>query len=66
MHLLIEKPLATSLEEARAIVRAAERAGVKLLVGHTLRFDPRYVQAHDAVHSGLIGEVSTSTPVGTI
>lgn len=57
VHLLIEKPLATSLEEARVIVRAAERAGVKLLVGHTLRFDPRYVQAHDAVHSGLIGEV---------
>ncbi len=57
VHLLVEKPLATSLEDARAIVEAAERAGVTLLVGHTLRFDPRYVQAHDAVRSGAIGEV---------
>jgi predicted dehydrogenase len=57
VHLLVEKPLATSLEDAKAIAGAAERAGVKLLVGHGLRFDPRYVQAFEAVRSGEIGDV---------
>jgi len=31
-HVLVEKPLTTNLAEARAIIAAAERAGVKLMV----------------------------------
>lgn len=38
--LLIEKPLAASLEDARAIVQAAGEAGVPLMTAQTLRFDP--------------------------
>ena len=39
-HVLMEKPIATSLEEADDLIRAAERAGVVLQVGHIERFNP--------------------------
>src|SRR5687767_9143464 len=38
--LLLEKPLARTIEEALAIIEAFERAGVPLVIGQTLRFDP--------------------------
>jgi predicted dehydrogenase len=38
--LLVEKPLATTAREARAIIRAFEKAGQALMVAHTLRYSP--------------------------
>jgi UDP-N-acetylglucosamine 3-dehydrogenase len=55
-HLLVEKPIATSIEDGQRIIRAAADAGVKLMVGHILRFDPRHVKAHEAIRAGEIGE----------
>ena len=40
IHLLVEKPIAPTVEEGRAIVAAARRAGVTLMVGHVERFNP--------------------------
>jgi UDP-N-acetylglucosamine 3-dehydrogenase len=40
IHLLVEKPIASTVEESRAIVAAAHRAGVTLMVGHVERFNP--------------------------
>ena len=40
VHCLIEKPLAPSVEEARAIADAAARSGALLQVGHVVRYDP--------------------------
>src|SRR6201981_4132342 len=40
IHVLVEKPIASSVEESRAIVAAARRAGVILMVGHVERFNP--------------------------
>jgi UDP-N-acetylglucosamine 3-dehydrogenase len=40
VHVLVEKPIAPSVEEGRAIVAAARRAGVTLMVGHVERFNP--------------------------
>jgi UDP-N-acetylglucosamine 3-dehydrogenase len=40
IHLLVEKPIAPSVEEGRTIVAAARRAGVTLMVGHVERFNP--------------------------
>ncbi len=54
-HVLMEKPLATDLDEAIAIVERSEASGIKLMVGHTLRWDPRYYQAREAVASGQVG-----------
>ena len=40
IHLLVEKPIAPTVEEGHAIVSAAHRAGVTLMVGHVERFNP--------------------------
>src|SRR5271169_3708354 len=40
LHVLVEKPIAPTVEEGRAIVAAAHRAGVTLMVGHVERFNP--------------------------
>src|SRR5580658_6508597 len=40
IHVLVEKPVASTVEEGRAIVAAARRAGVTLMVGHVERFNP--------------------------
>jgi UDP-N-acetylglucosamine 3-dehydrogenase len=40
IHVLVEKPIAPTVEESRAIVAAARRAGVTLMVGHVERFNP--------------------------
>ncbi|MGB7017654.1 MAG: Gfo/Idh/MocA family oxidoreductase, partial [Xanthobacteraceae bacterium] len=40
VHVLVEKPIASSVEEGRSIIAAARRAGVTLMVGHVERFNP--------------------------
>ena len=55
-HLLVEKPLATSAEDGRAIVRAAREAGVLGTVNLGNRWNPQMVQAREAVRAGEIGE----------
>jgi predicted dehydrogenase len=56
---LVEKPLATTLEDAQAIREAAARAGAILSVGHILRFDYRYAALREAVARGDIGAVQS-------
>jgi predicted dehydrogenase len=58
VHLFIEKPLATTLADCDAIAAAVERGGVWALVGHTLRWEPRYALAQEAIRRGDIGTVS--------
>ena len=47
-HLLVEKPIAATVEDARAMVDAAEKQGVVLAVGHVERFNPAmdYLEEH--------------------
>ena len=47
VHVLVEKPIASNVEEGRAIVAAAERAGVTLMVGHVERFNPVVAAARE-------------------
>lgn len=54
-HILVEKPLAMNVSDCDAMIRATEDAGVKLMVGQILRFDPRYYAAHQAIADGQIG-----------
>jgi predicted dehydrogenase len=55
-HILLEKPIATTLEDADAIIAAAQRHGVKLMLAHLLRYDVRYAQIKAAVDAGTIGK----------
>lgn len=54
-HLLIEKPLATSVADARRIAQAADKAGVKLMVDFHNRWSPPFVEAKNAIAEGKIG-----------
>ncbi|MGC9529336.1 MAG: Gfo/Idh/MocA family protein [Candidatus Bipolaricaulaceae bacterium] len=56
-HILLEKPLATDLAEARELVAAVNRTGVKAMVAHLLRFDPRYAQVKAAADRGDLGDL---------
>jgi len=55
-HVLIEKPLAASLREARELVAAAEAAGVVLMTGHTFLYNAAVHKLRDIVQ-GQLGEV---------
>jgi predicted dehydrogenase len=55
LHVLVEKPLADTLEGARKIAAAAESSDSKVLVGHVLRHDPRFRTAAETVKSGRLG-----------
>src|SRR6266568_2990846 len=52
---LLEKPMAHTLDAARRIVEVARSSGSRLMVGHILRFDPRYAGAAAQVAGGVIG-----------
>ena len=49
IHVLIEKPIASNVEEGREIIAAAKRRGVKLMVGHVERFNPAVQAIKDAI-----------------
>lgn len=57
MHLLIEKPLARTVEDSKTIIAIAQSHGVKLMTAHLLRFDPSYAQAYQSIREGEIGDV---------
>jgi predicted dehydrogenase len=49
IHVMVEKPIASSVEEGRDIIAAAGRAGVTLMVGHVERFNPAVETIKDAI-----------------
>jgi len=53
----LEKPVATSIEDLRAITRAVEERGVKATVGHQNRCDPRFSALRGMAMSGVFGRV---------
>lgn len=57
-HMLVEKPLATTIEDAEAIVAAAEQAGVVFMVDFHNRINPPMVNARDAIARGDVGTPS--------
>lgn len=57
IHLLIEKPIAYSVEEGKQIIAAAEEAGIRLMVGHIERFNPAVVALKERLAKGELGRV---------
>jgi predicted dehydrogenase len=55
-HVLLEKPIALTLEDADAIVATAARSPGELLIGLVLRFFAEYVAIQELVRSGDLGE----------
>lgn len=53
VHTLVEKPIASTLEEARDLVNRAKQKNVVLQVGHVERFNPAVVEANKYIHKPL-------------
>ena len=56
-HIFCEKPMALSLDEADAMINAAQKAGVKLQIGFMRRFDAGFLEAKRLIDDGAIGDV---------
>lgn len=60
-HALVEKPMALSLDECRAMIDAASAAGVRVIVGHSHSFDAPIVKTRELVAGGAYGRLRMIT-----
>ncbi|MCM3217832.1 Gfo/Idh/MocA family oxidoreductase [Niallia taxi] len=56
-HVLCEKPMATSSEEAAQMIEAAKKNGKKLMIGHNQRFVKSHQKARELIKSGEVGKI---------
>ena len=57
IHVLTEKPIASTLEEGKQLVEAVNESGISLLVGHHRRYFPLIRRAREIVQSGELGQL---------
>ncbi len=55
-HVLLEKPMAITLEDCKSIVASAQQYGVHLAVGHELRLSSQWGRIKDIINAGTIGD----------
>jgi phthalate 4,5-cis-dihydrodiol dehydrogenase len=60
-HVLVEKPMALSLDECSAMIEATRRAGVQLIVGHSHSFNLPVRRTREIIDSGIYGAVKMIT-----
>lgn len=58
-HVLLEKPIALTLDEADDLLRLAERSGVTFTVGYSQRFQPKFAFIKEQFDSGALGRPTT-------
>ncbi|SEW06676.1 UDP-N-acetylglucosamine 3-dehydrogenase [Thermococcus thioreducens] len=58
-NVLVEKPIADSIENAQAIINAAEENEVILMIGHIERFNPAVLKLKEKIDEGLLGKIVT-------
>ncbi len=56
-HVFLEKPMASTVDDCRKIVDAAEASSAAFMVGHICRFNPRYAAAKQEIATGKIGKI---------
>ncbi|MCA1716805.1 MAG: Gfo/Idh/MocA family oxidoreductase [Actinobacteria bacterium] len=59
-HVILEKPIARSLEDAEAIIEAFDGSSQRLFVGHVVRFFPEYVRIKEMIDAGELGTVGVA------
>ncbi|TCZ77687.1 Gfo/Idh/MocA family oxidoreductase [Paenibacillus albiflavus] len=59
-HVICEKPLARNLADAREMIEGCRAKGVKLFVGHVIRFFPEYREAKALLDQGGIGKTAVT------
>ncbi|PLR86234.1 Gfo/Idh/MocA family protein [Bacillus sp. V33-4] len=56
-HIIVEKPLAVSVEEADMLIQEVESAGVHMIVGHSFSFEPPIRKIREIIEEGKLGRV---------
>lgn len=56
-NILVEKPVADTIENADSMIKAAREAGRLLMVGHIERFNPAVTKMKEIIDSGLLGKI---------
>lgn len=56
-HVLVEKPMAVTVEEGEAMIAAARKNNVYLMVGHNQRLMPPHMKAKELLATGMMGKV---------
>jgi predicted dehydrogenase len=57
LHLLLEKPMAVSVEECERIIAASDETGAKLMVAYRLHHEPGTLKAFEVARSGQLGHL---------
>ena len=60
-HILCEKPIALTIEDADEMIHTAEKTKVKLMIGQVLRFWPEYIKLKEIYDSGRLGKLRSIT-----
>lgn len=58
-HVLCEKPMATSVEDSRAMIRACEDAGKKLMIAYRCQYEPANLRAVQLIRDGKLGSIQS-------
>ena len=58
-HVLCEKPMATSVADAQAMIDECRHRGVKLMIAYRCQYQPQHLKAIELIRSGQIGQVQT-------
>ena len=66
INVLVEKPMAMSVEECDSMIAAAEKSGAKLAVGHVQRYYSAYGEIKKLVESGKLGKLKMITEVRNV
>jgi predicted dehydrogenase len=57
LHIMMEKPIAPTVEAAKKLIRSAHANSVKLLIAHHRRFNPMVVATRDMIRNGELGDL---------
>jgi len=60
-HVFVEKPFASSVQQAEELVEIAEKNGLVTMVGHTFMFSPPVNKAREIIESGVLGDIQFIT-----
>ncbi len=60
-HVLVEKPMAITIEQCNAMIDAARKAGIHLIVGHSHSFDRPILRLRELIQSGEFGDLRMIT-----
>jgi len=56
-HVLVEKPMALSLDDCDKMISEANKTGVNFMIGHTYRFYPSSLKVKELLDSGILGQI---------